>query len=193
MFVHLPYCFIRNFWRKSENAFMHSVQPFLLAEKWLKPQKNCNPWFLPSWAHHQKVSTFLIIIAKLRLLQTIFHSEVEQLGKWSLSPVRNFDRWRTRHCQHLGCQHVGAVAPLGRDQRAGPSETLTCHPAVVIFSYCQRYQAVICLTLPTSLASQHAGGNLFTPWATMSLQRCCKPRAVTQRLWFCTSYCHQTF
>ena len=80
---------------------------------------------------------------------------------WFSSPVRNFGRRRTCSCQHPGCQHVGtSCTPLGRDQRGGPLETLTCHPAVVIFSYCQCYEAVICLTPPTSLASQHVGGNL---------------------------------
>jgi len=55
---------------------------------------------------------------------------------------------------------------LGRDQRGNPSETLqalACHLAVVVLSYCQqRYEAVICLSLPTN-PGRSACGELAQP------------------------------
>ena len=68
------------------------------------------------------------------------------------------------YCHHPGCQHVGTnLHSLGRDQRGDPSETsqaLTCHPAVVILSYCQAcYEAVICISLPTNPGQSACRGN----------------------------------
>jgi len=84
---------------------------------------------------------------------------------------------------------------LGRDQHGNPSETLqalTCHLAIVVLSYCQqRYEAVICLSLPTKPGQSACGGNLHTPWDAMvgvSLQKYYKPWAVTKRLWFSCVY-----
>jgi len=41
---------------------------------------------------------------------------------------------------------------------------LTCHLAVVVLSYCQqRYEAVICLSLPTNPGQSHAGVTCTPP------------------------------
>jgi len=78
------------------------------------------------------------------------------------------------------------LAPLGRGRCGEPSETLQalgCHLAVVVLSYFQqRYDAVICLSLPTRLGRSACGGNLHIPSdvvAAVSLQKCYKPWAVT--------------
>jgi len=53
----------------------------------------------------------------------------------------------------------------GSARRPFRNQPLTCHPAVVFFSYCQhRYKVVICLPPPPNPGQSPCGGNLNTPW-----------------------------
>jgi len=78
------------------------------------------------------------------------------------------------------------LAPLRRGRRGEPAETLQalgCHLAVLVLSYCQqRFEAVICQSLPTKPGRSACGGNLHTPSdrvAAAIMQKRCRPWAVT--------------
>jgi len=100
----------------------------------------------------------------------VAYDSIERRQKYSSSCLRDLEApLGTLICGEPAAVNTRAVSMwvqtcIGWDQRGDPSETsqaLTCHPAVVILSYCQPcHEAVICLSQPTNPGQSSCGGNL---------------------------------